>query len=333
MQCIKELKLDIYTPKKDQCNECTLFKNGSLAEEDYNKRIDRKNAARQEKVEDKAKAQEDRSVLTYAMDLKAVLLAPRLNAAANYYKTKLKVRNWTFKNLATKEVICYVWHEAAGGLESDVFASIATKFIKLEIDLKKPVKIIFWSDGCAYQNRNVKLANALLELSITTGVIIEQKYLEVGHTQMEVDAVHSTIEKQLTKRREVYLPSDYIDIMRSARRQDPYEVVYLGYEDFVQFSTPFYTTIRPGKVKGDPCVNDICCIRYGEVKLKFSEEFVQLPCRPKHPKIDVIPHERLYTAEYLIEKSKYDHIQYTLQELKLLCPQDCRPFYTNLNYK
>lgn len=51
--------------------------------------------------------------------------------------------------------------------------------------------IILWSDGCCYQNKNTILSNTLLEFTVIHKVIIEQKYLTKGHTQMERDSVHS----------------------------------------------------------------------------------------------------------------------------------------------
>ncbi|MGR0295554.1 hypothetical protein ACUWCL_29440, partial [Klebsiella pneumoniae] len=55
---------------------------------------------------------------------------------------------------------------------------------------------IVYSDGCTYQNRNVIMANAMLLASKITGFHIVQKYLTKGHTQMEVDSVHATIERE-----------------------------------------------------------------------------------------------------------------------------------------
>lgn len=136
-----------------------------------------------------------------------MLLCPKMQASATYYKTKLKVHNYTHYNLKTKEVFCYLWHEGNGGwivvLDSNVFASILTKHLVSELQKSKATKIILWSDGCCYQNRSVKLANALLELAVEQNVIIEQKYLEVGHTQMEVDSIYSAIERKLPPHREI----------------------------------------------------------------------------------------------------------------------------------
>lgn len=51
----------------------------------------------------------------------------------------------------------------------------------------------------AYQNHNVTLSNALLELSMKHYVTIIQKYLEKGITEMECDSMHSNIERQYGK--------------------------------------------------------------------------------------------------------------------------------------
>lgn len=289
--------------------------------------------AREEKLRDKEQSINSRTE-TYTVDLQAVLLAPRLNASANYYKTKLKVHNETFLNLITKDAVCYLWHEAVAGIESDVFASVYSNYLQREIEKRNPEKLIIWSDGCGYQNRNIKLSNALLELSIKNSVIIEQKYLEVGHTFMEVDSIHSTIEQKLRKRREVYTPADYIPIIQSARQLPrPYETIYCSSDDFRAFEPVYYKSIRPGNKVGDPCVNDVVGFQYSpdgiiRYKLSFQDEWTDLPVRPK--RLETLPdHPNLYMGPIPIEESKYRH----LQELKELIPEDYRPFYQILLHK
>lgn len=51
-----------------------------------------------------------------------------------------------------------------------------------------------WSDGCGYQNHNACVANAYSELARKYGVLITQKYLVAGQTQMECVSMHSAIE-------------------------------------------------------------------------------------------------------------------------------------------
>ncbi|XP_030752314.1 uncharacterized protein LOC115879560 [Sitophilus oryzae] len=59
-QMAKKMKIAIFSPRKDQCDVCFMFKNGNVPEEDYQKHIEAKNTARAEKERDKADALEKR---------------------------------------------------------------------------------------------------------------------------------------------------------------------------------------------------------------------------------------------------------------------------------
>lgn len=325
----RNLNYDIFKPRKDQCNKCLAFKNKNLSQEQYDKHQEKKVKSREEKTKDKE--QSDAQTLVFTMDVQAVMLCPRIQASATYYKTKLKVHNSTHYNLKTGAAVCFLWHEENGGLESDVFASILIKHLTEQTRLFKPAKIIIWSDGCCYQNRSVVMANCLLEFAIKNNLIIEQKYLEVGHTQMEVDTMHSAIERKLPAHREIYIPADYIRVIKSARKvPEPYKVEFLNYKDFTKHSGGRYSSIRPGNKKGDPCVTDICAIQYlpeGKIKYKvdFDQEYEFLPRRPKESPVTT---ESLYKGPLPIDATKYQH----LQEMKHLMPHDYHPFYDYLEH-
>jgi len=335
LQQFKSMNLDIYAPRKDQCNTCIGFKKGNVSQADYDSHKRRKDLARMEKEQDKAKVtstDNDNSDCVYTVDLQAVLLSPYSQATAMYYKQKLKVHNHTFFNLKNKEVSCFLWHEGNGGLESDVFVSNLTRFIKSEIEKHQPTLITIWSDGCGYQNRNVKMSNGLLELAIQKSITIEQKYLEVGHTQMEVDSVHSVIERMLRRKREVSVPADYMNIIKSARQKPSiYQVISVQYTDFLKYDKGMYASIRPGNKKGDPCVTDICALQYlpeGVIKykLQFSDAWVELPRRPFRN--NTFSHTPLYASPRQIEDTKFIH----LQELKSVIEPDYHEFYNNLRH-
>lgn len=193
--------------------------------------------------------------------------------------------------------------------------------------------IVIYSDGCTAQNRNNVMANALLEFSIRNDVVIYQKYLEVGHTQMEVDSVHACIERKL-KNREIKLPSDYVTITRESRKNPSlYEAVSCSYNFFRDYNVNLrYLSIRPGRKKHDPVVLDIKAILYKpsgviNVKLDFNKDWIELPVRPKkieHP----INYPLMFIERCKISKSKWDH----LQELKSVLPSDTHSFYDNLPY-
>lgn len=325
-----EKNIALFQPKKDQCDLCIEYNLGSIDEDVYNSHQTKKVEARDEKNMDKTKA-ENNELQMFTMDLQGVKLAPVLKASAMYYKTKLCVHNFTIHNSSNRDVWCYLWNETEGGLESSVFASCIVDFLQQQISLHPVSPLILFSDGCTYQNRNSVLSNALLLLAKQNDLIIIQKFLERGHTQMEVDSVHSTIEQKL-KKEQINLPSDYIQACEKARKKLPYHVKYLEHSFFKDFTkVKYYSSIRPGNKKGDPVVTDIVALKYTPTpqiffKLRHSSEWELLPQRIKNGDFEV---PRLYNQRLEVTEQKFSH----LQDLKRFVPADCRGFYENLPHK
>ncbi|KAL4719700.1 hypothetical protein ACJJTC_007889 [Scirpophaga incertulas] len=115
------------------------------------------------------------------------------------------LHNFTIYNLENKDVHCYWFYECTAGLVASAYTTCIIDCLKKTLS-KKLLPIIIYSDGCTVQNRNAVLSNALLELAMDYNIQVEQKILEKGHTQMEVDSCHSAIECQI-KHRDIYLPS------------------------------------------------------------------------------------------------------------------------------
>lgn len=326
---VKALNISIYQPKKDECDTCVKYKVGNLEEEQYEIHCANKMKAREEKKRDKDNGI-DGKCIALTVDLQAVKIAPCLNASALYYKTKLCVHNYTVYDLVSHNAKCYWWNESEGELVASVFATCLIDYISQ--DSGKP--IIIWSDGCTYQNRNSVMACALLNFAVQTGLTIEQKYLERGHTQMECDSVHATIENKL-KNRVINLPSDYVSATLEARKKPkPYEVKYLEYsffKDYTQKNLPRYNSIRPGSKVHDPTVTDLRVIKYNpsgviEYKCKFDDPYQVLPQRLRNEKNENLIVKNLYQERLKIKRTKWQH----LQELKSVLPHECHDFYNNL---
>jgi len=66
------------------------------------------------------------------------------------------------------------------------------------------------------QHTMFALPNGLMSVAVRKKITIYQKYLVRGHTQMECDAMHATIERRLAKST-VNVPADYAALFRSAR--------------------------------------------------------------------------------------------------------------------
>ncbi|CAG5055761.1 unnamed protein product [Parnassius apollo] len=120
-------------------------------------------------------------------------------------------------------------------------------------------------------------------MAVENKITIKQKYLEVGHTQMKVDAMHSLIERRM-RNRIINVPADYVQIIESTRN-NPFDVTYLEHTFFKDFrNISSYKSIRPERSSGDPKVTDIHALMYsssGEIsyKLRFEEPWMLLAQR------------------------------------------------------
>ncbi|KAL4705163.1 hypothetical protein ACJJTC_007909 [Scirpophaga incertulas] len=329
--------ISLFKPKKDECEKCLSHKIGNIPDTEHKEHIERKNEARIEKENDKNSEEH-----VFTMDTQAVLLAPKSNVSSLYYKTKLCTHNFCIFNLRNKDGFCYLWNETEGGLSSDNYATIIVKFItdKLLPSIRRvpdnDVKIVLYSDGCTGQNRNVILANALLNVATFNNITIEQKYLEVGHTQMEADSMHATIERKL-KNKVIHVPAEYVGVCLGARiHPKPYIVSYLTHDFFKSFgSLQYYKSIRPGKATGDAKVTDIRALQYKngniQFKLRFKDEWQLLPqrCDRKTTPIAIENLPDLHATRLKIKNRKFKD----LQELKSTLPVDYRDFYDNIPHE
>lgn len=265
------------------------------------------------------------------MDVQAVKLSPHTSTSVMYYRTKLKVHNFTVLNIGSQQCTCYWWHEA--GLDASVFTSLI--IAHLEEQCTDSLPVIFWSDGCGYQNRNNVLSNALLSYAVKHDKKVEQKYLSKGHTQMEADHIHSMIEKKL-KNRDIHLPFDYVKITQKARKNPmPIDTKYLDYKFFKKYDDSAllkYSSIRPGRFKDDPTVSDLKHLLYNpdgiiQYKIDFNDELKILPHRTKKNTSteNVKP---LYDKRLAISTRKYNDIQ----AMKEVLPSDVMAFYDNLEH-
>lgn len=151
---------------------------------------------------------------------------------------------------------------------------------------------------------------------------------------MEADSVHSTLERQFNP--PIYSPLDYVARMRSARPKHPYTVKQVHFDFFLKYEDQKsnLSSIRPGKVAGDPTITDLCKIKYnpnGEIqfKIKFDSDWESLPQRRQIPAEPFKDLRRLYTQRLPITESKFKD----LQSLKSVIDKDHHTFYDKLPYR
>lgn len=334
---IESENLAFQQPKKDRCDTCVANDAGLVSEEVYNDHVNLKERARHEKRLDKDRAIEG-THFVITQDVQAVKVCPSLNASALYFKTKLACHNFSVYDMKSGSARCYWFNETQADLCAPTFASCVIDFLKDKWNKDTKIPIVIWSDGCTNQNRNSIMANALLSFSNDYDVEITQKFLEKGHTQMEVDSIHAVIENKIHNQ-PIHLPSDFIKIAASARSNpspiEQKEVTFDFVKNFSQRKLLMYNSIRPGSKTGDPVVTDIRAIKYksGNISVKiksFDNDFFDLPQRKRRNEVASLSEfQQSHQAPLKITHTKWNH----LQDLKAVIPSDCHPFYDSLPYE
>ena len=229
-----------HKPKKDSCEQCNAYQEKERVniitdtdKEKQQEHLKNKDRARQEKEMDKQKGKADKSIFAATFDLEAVLYTPCSTVSQIFYKRKLACYNLSVYDLGTKDGTCYLWDESQGARGSAEIGSCLLTHLECLPNCVKHV--ILYSDCCAGQNRNQYIAASLLYFVKSAGrgniEVIEQKFLESGHTQMECDSMHAAIE-HAKRRTSIYIPSQWDTVMHMARKKNPYTVVPLRFNQF-----------------------------------------------------------------------------------------------------
>lgn len=239
-----EFNISFHIPKKDQCLKCHVYNSAKEAnaltpeiEEDHKEHLERKVEARFEKQKDVKDAQKSPDLHVASFDLQKVLQTPFDPTSMTYYKRKLHMYNLTVFSMADQKGYCYMWTEVEGQRGSNEIGTCIYKYLE---SLPRSVQhVIFYSDTCTGQNRNQFMTAALHHAvnNIPHIKIIEQKYLESGHTQMEADSIHACIEKA-SKGVRIYHPDQWMTVAQCAKKKgEPYTVLPLTHEAFFDFKT------------------------------------------------------------------------------------------------
>lgn len=244
-------------------------------EEDYNNHLRRKKEAQEEKFADKERARIDKSFMSVTYDLQSVLQIPSSEASLAYYLRKLNMYNLTvYEAVTPNRAFCFCWTEVNGRKGS---CEIGTCLIKYIHNLPPEVKeISFFSDTCGGQNRNVQISALFLNLVQKTNLeVIEQKFLESGNSFMEVDSMHSAIERQ-KRFLPVYCVNDWINIFKLARStrgrnkdKPPYITQEIKFEEFLDLKMLSETLVKNRNIDEDgQKVNwlKVKCFRYEKAK-------------------------------------------------------------------
>lgn len=218
-----EYNIGFHRPKKDICTFCDAYEKMTQEEKEvrkneHHKHLERKQQARDQKRKDKDRTLKEENILVVNFDLQKVLITPKMFVSDAYYSRKLSTYNFTTYDLSSRNVQCFVWNETEAKRGS---CEISTCLYIHNKEVGEKDEIIYYSDSCTGQQRNLQFCiMCLLSVSNFPIKVITHNYFERGHSQMEGDSVHATIENS-TKRLEMYSPNDWLLAIKNAKQTSP----------------------------------------------------------------------------------------------------------------
>ena len=73
---------------------------------------------------------------------------------------------------------------------------------------------------------------------------IDHKYFESGHSESEVDTIHSSVESAKKRTQSIYSPSDWVSVISMARPKQPFHVSRVSHRDFIDSKLMFKSYIK-----------------------------------------------------------------------------------------
>jgi len=212
---------------------------------EHQKRAD---AARQLMRMRERETETDESLLGFTYDLQKTQPIPYLNTNRAYYSRQLSLFNLGIHRLNDKKAFMCVWHEAEGKRGSAEVASCIYEFLKIN-SMQNIRKIHSFSDSCGGQNRNRNIIAFKMWCCSHFNIDEwEHTYMESGHSFLPNDQNFGKIEQAKKRCREIFTMEDWIDVIGTAQRKNPFHVIPMR-EKFVNVNA--LTASRKFAIKND----------------------------------------------------------------------------------
>lgn len=230
--------------KKDTCNYCDSIKAKIENERSESKKEELKkqhedhlklaDEAQNQLKDDIKLAQECCDVECITFDMEKTLPLPRISTNVVFYKRQLWLYNEGVYSGKGDKGFCYIWVEGEAGKGAQEVGSVLRRHVKEELP-PNTKHLILWSDSCGGQNRNIKITLILKTLleEIPSLEKITMRFLLSGHSFLPNDRHFATIESALKHVQRLYLPEDYVSIMKNAKKKKPLTVKRMEKPDFL----------------------------------------------------------------------------------------------------
>ena len=239
----KYFSLSFKKPKSDTCKSCDSLNIKILAEVDPVKKQSLTNELTLHKKKAKSAydnlqsdtqvAKKDNDIHVITIDLQQCLPTPHLTVGVTFYKRQLWTFNFGVHNVASDDAYMYMWSEDVAGRGADDIISCINQYIQHNV-LNNVKHLIVYSDSCFAQNKNINLISYWSYL-VQSGIFetIEQKFLASGHTYLPCDRDFGLIEKKKRGVSHIFVPDEWIDLVKKARVKKPFKVTKMSSDMFV----------------------------------------------------------------------------------------------------
>ena len=242
-QCFNtEYNLSFKLPHKDTCKTCDIAKVAIEAENDKTKQeklrkehelhLRKAELAREKLKSSKDEATEKTEVFTF--DLEKTLPTPDISSNEAYYSRQLWTYNLGVHSVKTDSAWMFMWHEGMASRGPDEIGSCLLIFINMK-RAEGVQNFIAFSDSCGGQNRNFKMAMIGSYVVSSGTASFEQRFMKSGHSFLPNDADFGLIERA-KGRKEIFVPDHWMDLVRQARKKNPFSVVAMKQSDFISLA-------------------------------------------------------------------------------------------------
>ena len=247
----EEFNLSFGYPRSDTCETCDLLHLEIQSSKSAGERVQCQDelAQHQEQASqgyrllrtdtEASKRSPDHVLLTF--DLMQNLPVPTLTHGSMFYSRQLWVYNFGIHNTTSGSARMYMWDEAVASRGADEVCSYLMKHFET---LSPQTKCLTWfSDSCFGQNKNFQMICFLNQQVLNCFEQIDHKFLVRGHTYLPNDRDFAHIEKRKSSAR-VYVPDDWIEIVKEARPNHPFNVVNMNASTIFNFFNRYGTAIN-----------------------------------------------------------------------------------------
>jgi len=222
--------LKLHKPATDTCSTCDELQNLRKFDDLKTHHIKAKKA-REEFKNDASQSH------TLSFNMQKTMPLPHLHTSKVFYLRQLWMYNLGIHHTSTKQGHMFCWTEGLAKRGSNEIGSCLKKFIYE--NCKEWPRIILWSDGCGGQNKNINILSLFLHIVNDPSIKVQEivlTFMWSGHSYLPNDVDFSHIERKKKNAIAITNPMQYMSLMKSAKKQRPFNVYQMRKDDFLNIS-------------------------------------------------------------------------------------------------